>query len=194
MLVDFVDEELIASERRRVELHLAVCETCRAEVRCLRRSLAAARAVWGEAAEEAVEALSCQMGKADSRLVPRDVRKPRSRKILIAALGTVSVVAAVFATWIVVNRWSGDGTTIGIGPVPMASSGKEGRGQADGAIAIAADDDMETIVNREAQAARLAAAARLLASEPSLKAEREQAERYLAEAYGRTTETPSPNL
>jgi hypothetical protein len=76
----------------------------------------------------------------------------------------------------------------------MASSGKEGRGQADGAIAIAADDDMETIVNREAQAARLAAAARLLASEPSLKAEREQAERYLAEAYGRTTETPSPNL
>ena len=49
--------------------------------------------------------------------------------------------------------------------------------------AMFADGDIEAMIAREARAARLAASAEFLASDPSLRQYREQAEEYLLKAY-----------
>jgi hypothetical protein len=45
------------------------------------------------------------------------------------------------------------------------------------------DADIETYIDRQTRAARLAAAVDLLATEPSLKEYKDEAQRYLARAY-----------
>jgi anti-sigma factor RsiW len=172
LLVDYVDGELPDGDARRVEEHLQACAACRAEVRRLEVSLAAARDVWRESAASAPGA---ELPAAQRR------RSPVRAAACVAVCG---LLAAALVAWWVVSRE---------GPAPQIAGPGEARPSAP--VQEVPDDpvpdlrtpiDVEEYLAREARAARLAASLEVLASQPELEEYRRRAERYLLETYGDT--------
>ena len=172
MLVDYSDGELSAADRQRVESHLSGCPACRSEVERLGRSLELARSVWTQAAEETARCATELRRRSPLR------RQSRFRLAAVAA-ACAALLLVGLGRWLLVG-----------GSREVASRQRPARAEPGGidpaepkAVAPSEDTGVEEILARETRAARLAAAARLLATEPSLKAYQVEAERYLTETY-----------
>lgn len=168
LLVQHADGELSASESQRVAAHLAECPECRQELRLLERSLELARAVWREAA-------------ADAAAVPTGSRQPRPRRLpAVIGLAACTVLLLSTAVWVSLHDR----------PQPdvrqTAQNGHSSQRPPTEGPAVE-DVDVEALIAREGRSARLAASARLLATQPGLELYRRRAERYLSEAYPSTT-------
>lgn len=173
LLVDFSDGELSVADRERVESHLAGCPVCRGQVERLGHSLELARSVWAESAAEASRCATA-LGR---RPPPR--RETRFRLAAVAAACAIVVLVGL-GLWLLV----GGSREVASRQQPELT-GRGGSRDVAEPIAAAPSDaaDIGEILARKTRAARLAAAARLLATEPSLKAYQIEAERYLAQAY-----------
>ncbi len=170
-LVDYADGELGPAEVAEVESHLATCETCREELRLLERSLELARVVWDEPVGVEVE-----VQQGESR-----------RRVSLAMTAGVATCAVALAIMFGLGLFTSaeprqqDGPR---NPGPIAASTP--------VIDVPATPDAEEeidltqLIAQEGRAARLAASARLLATQPSLAQYQQRAERYLTETYGET--------
>jgi hypothetical protein len=162
LLVDYADGELAEADARRVAAHLAACADCRGELRLLGRSLELARLLWHQSAARARVPGPCSTG-------------PRRRRIPVAAC----LAACVAVLLLAVGPW----LFSRIGP----RRGMPSHGAAGQSLPPPPEDtDVEDLIAREGRSARLAAAARLLATQPGLEDYRDQAYRYMAEAYRET--------
>jgi anti-sigma factor RsiW len=181
MLVDFSDGELSVADRQRVESHLPGCPACRREVERLGRSLELARSVWAETAE------------ASRSMVERPLRAPPLRQYRFRMAAILAASAAVFfvglGTW-----WLAGGNREVASQEGPAPAGRRGGEPAEPTAAAPSDDaGVEEVLSRKTRAARLAATARLLATEPSLKAYQVEAERYITQAYPEDSVTRPSN-
>jgi len=207
LLVEYADGELPADDARRVAAHLAECPECREELRLLERSLDLARTIWQQSASEL---------SLPAALPVRPGRRWLRPAACVAVAALLMVSAAAWLAWYHQPRGNvpadrvaqvpGATTTQSAGPagdtttqsvVPgLSSSASSTVGQAArlnspksnrGTPTELPDSaDIEAFIARHERAARLGAAAELLAAQPGLKEYTEQAERYLAENYGDT--------
>ena len=196
LLVDYADSELPDADAACVKAHLVDCLQCRAQLARLKRSLDLAVSLWRESAD-------------DARLPPamplRSTGRP-SRAIMVLATCAAVLLAAV-TLWLMWPEWSDE-----VAPpfVPRRSVaeveevlevGQERKivespdeAEENGEAAPAEEPDFETIIARAGRRARLAVAAKFLATEPSLKSYKEDADRYLAAAYGDLSESSDGQL
>ena len=206
LLVEYADGELPADDARRVAAHLAECPECREELRLLERSLDLARTIWQQSASEL---------SLPAALPVRPGRRWLRPAACVAVAALLMVSAAAWLAWYHQPRGNvpadrvaqvpGATTTQSAGPagdtttqsvVPgLSGSATSTVGQANRGTPSRANDqpvppgedfDIEAFIARHERAARLGAAAELLAAQPGLKEYTEQAERYLAENYGDT--------
>lgn len=179
LLVEYADGELSEPDARHVAAHLAECPDCRAELRRLERSLELARDVWQESAARAAASGPWPM-RAGRRRVP--------------AAACLAVLLLIVGLWVFSRpqpRHQESGETVRQTariPSPAPPVRPED-----------VDIEIAAFIAREGRSARLAAAARLLATQPGLERYRNQAESYLARAYRdtaaaaqATTRTPPP--
>ena len=165
-LVDYDDGVLADEATEQVRHHLDVCDECRAELARLRHSLSLASSVWGESLARVVEA-----SPASNPL----------RHSLVPAMLQISVCAAVVLLGVIlwlVSRNANDDVRSSIEVVrsePHATNNSE-----------MDEIDVDALIQREVQSARLAASARFLSETPELKEYKDQAEQYLADVYGVT--------
>ena len=160
LLVQYSDGELSEGESQRVAAHLSGCSGCRKELRLLGRSLDLAREVWQESAARA------------PALGTSSVRSGRGRLQVAACLAAGVVVLLLAAGPWLFSRHR-----------PHSEVRTPDEIERTDQPQLAEDVDIEAIIAREARSARLAASARFLATHPALKPYKDQAERYLAEAY-----------
>jgi hypothetical protein len=207
LLVDYSDGELAEAERRSVEAHLVRCPGCRDELRRLERSLECAKAVWQASAASATE--TCELDRHGSpdpaemtdRRSPFDAGDLRSRGVrgqeTRAQQVRVAVVLAACAAIVLV----GLGTWFALCDRRQPASREQAAVSDPSETELAAskagsspdDFKIREIVSRETRAARLAAAAGFLATDPALHAYRSEAEKYLAEAYPEASAIRRPN-
>ncbi len=177
LLVDFSDGELPESQHAIVERHLLGCPRCRRELSLIEESLRHAKAIWEESAG----------GYTPGRVGGKSCSRRRRTAPLAAT--AVAIAVLTFGVWVVRKLdWpeppvSPEQVTVirdsSLSPervtVIMDSSSP-----ADSELALS---DINAMLANEAQAARLAASAELLATVPSLKHRANQAEEYLAANY-----------
>lgn len=169
LLVDYSDGELPEGDAQRVAAHLGECFGCRSELRLLEHSLELARAVWRESAARAPACGTC----------PVD-RRPRPIPAAAVLVACVAVLAVAVGTWFFLRVGSRDE----VDQVEMAGPVEPpGETEEPAAVPPAEDIDVGALIARAEQAARLAAAAELLATQPGLERYREQTEQYLAKTY-----------
>lgn len=194
LLVDYSDGEL--PDAACVKAHLDDCLKCRAQLEMLERSLDLAVSLWRESAD-------------DARLPPamRLRSSRRSNRALVALATCAAVLLVAVISWLMWPEWSDDVAppfvprhavaeveeVLEVGqerktvePVAEAEDNDDG--------APAEEPDFETIIARAGRRARLAVAAEFLAAEPSLKSYKEDADRYLAAAYGDLSESSDGQL
>lgn len=167
LLVDYADGQLPAAQARPVEQHLAGCPACRRQVEQLGRSLELAQELWQQQADRA--AAAGQPGRS---------RGWRRRIVAIAAAAAVVIVAGA-AMWL----W------LAAGPGVTAPTPGEGMVQTTGpaGVSLAANwQEAERSIFREERAARLAAAADILAAQPGGRELAADSYRYLAKNYSDT--------
>lgn len=165
-LVDYVDGELPPAERAVVERHLAGCQTCRATVTDLRRSLAAAERLWQDA-EAQLAAV-----RMPSR---RPTRLPWARAAGLVA-GLLVLVSALLA-W----QWLGRSNA----PGPMA------QGPPNMAPPLSGDGDLtfaqlQERIEAAGDSARLLAATDHLAGQPGAEEVVRRQYAFIVEMYGDT--------
>ena len=164
LLIEYADGELSASDTRRVADHLAACPACGAELRLMRHSLDLARSIWLEAADDAPVPSTC-------------CTEPLGRRVRVAAClaASVAMLATAAVVWLSLHGGPHRGfeQTDRKGHTTAVRLPKE----------VDEEVDIEAFIAREGRSARLAAAAELLATQPGLELYKEQADRYLAEAY-----------
>jgi anti-sigma factor RsiW len=154
LLVDYADGELSGSQAAQLEQHLAGCPACRASLARLERSLDLARAVWNESAEVALPSAA------------QATVRERGRRLAVAACVAAMLLAAgIF--------WFPRSRVPEVHEVAQQESG----------VSPAEEIDLQALVAREAQAARLAASANLLAAEAATAPYGQEALAYLASAY-----------
>jgi predicted anti-sigma-YlaC factor YlaD len=153
-LVDYADGELSAAETEAVAAHLAHCPACQATLQRLERSLNLARAVWQQAADG-------DHARQQSMPIRPAARRFRTLAACVAIL--------LLATGIFFVRRDRE-------PEIKATA-------LETAVEPADDIDFEALLAREAQAARLAASAELLASHSATLPYEQDALAYLASAY-----------
>jgi anti-sigma factor RsiW len=181
LLVDFADGELTDTQCRRVADHLATCSECRAELRLLERSLELVRAVWQQDAlpldKETAPALPALSIVRKVSLASR--LRPRGRRAITACLAACALLLllASAAWWL--PRLKSDRKPASAIAGQEASPPRSVNG-----------DEIDSFISRQARAARLAVAVRLLASQPGLEGYKDQAERYLAEVSSETGRGP----
>ena len=177
LLVDFADDALPPADALRVKAHLAECPQCRSELHLLQHSLQLARSVWHDSAAHAPS------------LAARPIRAARPRIPVRIALASCIAAVALTLGWWLIPQGNVDRVAVDRVAVDRVEPGKGSLHNPRAALdhrEIADDVDVEALLAREAQSARLAASARFLATQTSLKEYQEQAERYIAEAYGDT--------
>jgi anti-sigma factor RsiW len=186
LLVQYADGELPAADARRVAEHLADCPDCRAELRLLGRSLDLAREVWHQSAAcaAAPSTASAKQWHTLARGTASRTRRDRRRVYAAACLAACAVVLLLTAgPWLFSHWQSRNEVSVNDEVKPP------------GHPQLIQEADVEALIAREVRSARLAASARLLATQPGLEEYTSQAERYLAEAYRGTAAvngTPSP--
>ncbi len=203
LLVPYADGELEGDERRRVEAHLAACPACREEVHLLSRSLELAQAIWHGSAAAVEARLAAAGGTAGGVPWPR-VRghaavseehahasvsmAPRwtTRRWVWTAAASCAAILLAAGLWLLVGSPQHRRTAAN-GHADASVTQAQPESAAPQAPSTPDEADLETLIAREARAARLAAAIGFLATEPSLKDYKDRAERYLAEAYAGTT-------
>jgi predicted anti-sigma-YlaC factor YlaD len=169
LLVDYSDEELPQADAQRVAAHLAECSGCRSELRRLEHSLEAAQAVWRESAARAPARGTC----------PVD-RRPRPIPATAVLVACAAVLMVAVGTWFFLRV----GPPSEVDQVELAGPVEPPRETEEPAAGPPAEDmDVGTMIARAGRAARLAAAAELLATQPGLERYREQTEQYLAKTY-----------
>ena len=166
VLVDYDDGVLADEATEQVRRHLDVCDECSAELARLRHSLSLATSVWDESLARVVEASHAS--------------KPL-RHALVPAMLQISACAAVVLLsaflWLVSRNTNDD----------VRSSIDIVRSEPPAASTSEMDEiDVDALIQREVQSARLAASARFLSETPELKEYKDQAEQYLADVYGVT--------
>jgi len=169
LLVDYSDGELPQADSQRVTAHLAECSGCRSELHLLEHSLELARAVWRESAARAPSRGTC----------PVD-RRPRPIPAAAVMVACVAVLTVAVGTWFFLRI----GPRAEVDQVELAGPAEPSREPEEPAAGPPAEDiDVDAMIARAGRAARLAAAAELLATQPGLERYREQTEQYLAKAY-----------
>lgn len=187
LLVEYLDGDLGGSESQRVADHIAQCPECQANADLLERSLAIAKRQWEEAVSDSPEVAH--------RAIERRGRK-RLTVAVCAACAAVVMVGAV----IVAASQSGrlvhrsefhaeirEGQVPGSATAPSKDSHEPevARNQSPRpADESPGHADIDAMILREVQSARLAASARLLASQPGLEEFSDRAASYLSSAYG----------
>ena len=177
LLVQYADGELSDDDSLRVAEHLARCPDCRAEVRLLRRSLGLAREVWQESAAcaSAPGTASAKQWHTLARGTAGRTRRDRRRVYAAACLAMcVALLLLAAGPWLF-SHWKARSEVA----IPERVQQPDDTPPAE---AI----DVEALIAREVRSARLAASARLLATQPGLEQYHREAERYLAETYSGT--------
>lgn len=170
LLVDYSDEELPQADAQRVAAHLADCSGCRSELRALTHSLELVRGVWRDSAVRAPARGICPVVR----------RRPRPIPAAAAMLACVGVLMVAAGTWLFFRV----GPRIEVDQVELAGPVEALRETEEPAAAPPAEDsDVAALIARAGRAARLAAAAELLATQPGLERFREETEQYLAKTY-----------
>ncbi len=183
LLVDYLDGDFGESDSQRVARHVDQCRDCQAKPHSLQRSLAIAKHQWEEAASTA------------PAVTIRAAERPRPKRMTVA-VGAACVAVVMLGVAIaalqqgrgLVHRdgfhagfregeapaepSSAHETEVARNPSPMPASKSLGRA------------DIDAMIQREVQSARLAAPARLLASQPELEEFSDRAASYLSSAYG----------
>ncbi len=166
LLVEYCDGELSALELARVEEHLEQCSGCRSQVAALRASLDIAQEIWNEPVKEIAGSTA---GCGHTR-----------RRLRVAG-----AFAAIAAAVIVCIVWWPDGGQRQQDTIDAPSRLTEKPSPLDAPSAEPLEaDDVEAMILRQVQSARLAAAADVLAADPDLKSYHDRARKYLADAYG----------
>jgi len=174
LLVDYADGELSPADASRVEAHLATCGDCRGELDRLRRSLAAAKAIWSEAASG--------VSAPESRPI-----RPRRRIVPIAAAAACLAVVAAVAAWLLLGlHRTNDGPT-GAPPRQVVETPQTDFGPDENndlrQESVPDLREIESQIARAGRSARLAVSADLLSTRSELQPYRKQADRYLAAVY-----------
>ncbi|NQT11135.1 MAG: zf-HC2 domain-containing protein [Planctomycetes bacterium] len=172
LLVGYSDGELPEGDAQRVAAHLGECFGCRSELRLLEHSLELARAVWRESAARARACGTC----------PVD-RRPRPIPAAAVLVACVVVLAVAVGTWFFL-RGGSRAEVEQLEQIELAGPVEPPKEMEKPAAAPPAEEmDIGTMIARAERAARLAAAAELLATQPGLERYREQTEQYLAKTY-----------
>jgi hypothetical protein len=177
LLVDYSDAELDAGLAARVESHLESCAECAARLCRLEESLVLARGIWTESAETA-ESIEAGVTARSSSVV-------RGRVIQLVVSSAAAVLLALLA-------WQFLGKEV----KPVAGNGDEKPGSATPGVlatndqkpenqnAESTEQDLLAMIDRAERRARLQVSLELLEETPSLRSYAEEAEQYLAAAYG----------
>jgi anti-sigma factor RsiW len=187
VLVAYADGDLPETDARRIGEHVAQCTACRAELQCLHRSVELAREIWLEPSGE------------------RRPARTRAKPSYPAIAGWAACAAALllivgFLATAGLQRGGQAPALSHNGPSERKSASEESASSEEEVASHASDtpeeaDDIEEIerwINRRVQAARLAAAAEILGSQPELESYKQQAEQYLAAMYGPDENEPTP--
>ena len=167
LLVDYADGNLQDTESTAVRDHFCDCGACRAELSLLQRSLEHAQAIWQASA-------SAVPRRVTSRL-PRAKHKSRMDVAVVAAASALAVITAgALLFWNARPSGSLD---------PTQSRVSHGEHRIPSIETTLEMSEIESLIAREAQSARLAASSEFLAAQPSLADYREYADNYLATAY-----------
>ncbi len=177
LLVDYADGEVSRADAQRVAGHLETCLDCRTELRLLEQSLELAQAVW----QESARATTGTVEVAVERPTQRGSIQRWQRRWALAALAATVIVALLTLPWLLPHA----------GPARIAQQAPNPKTPATGGSrspesATMGEEEIERYLAREAAAARLRAAAELLATQPGLEEHRQRAERYIIETYGDT--------
>ena len=161
LLVDYSDGDLTEAERQRVAAHLAECSRCRSDLRLLVRSLEVAQRCWQESADAPKQRAAATIG----------------RRVFggVAAAACVLLLAVAFGPWLA-SRDKPRSERAAPGPRPRPAAPATPPNEV----------DVEAIIAREVQSARLAVSVEFLAAQPGLEQYSERARRYLTETYGST--------
>jgi len=204
LLVEYLDGELRESDSLRVTRHLARCRKCRADADLLQRSLAIVKRQWEEAVSEspAVTARGAEHRR----------RKRVAAAIGVACAAVVMLGMAIVAIKQGSRFVHRDGFHAGLRegeapaePTYAVDSTRQEPRHPGSATASSKDPqepevarnqsgmpaneapeqaDIDAMILREVQSARLAASARLLASQPGLEEFSDRAASYLTSTYG----------
>jgi len=204
LLVEYLDGDLGDSESQRVAGHIAQCRECRANADLLQRSLAIAKHQW----EEAVSGSPTITARAAER------RRRNRSSVAVGAACAAVVMLGVAIVALQQGRHLVDRSELhaefreGEAPAepssatvstrqkprPPGSATVSDKGRQEPAIARnqsprPADEapgqaDIDAMILRDVQSARLAASARLLASQAGLEEFSDRAASYLSRTYG----------
>ena len=176
LLADYCDGELPPSHAASIAAHLADCASCRVEVRLLEDSLSLAQEVWNENVSPLPTNLRSVPGEGPG--VWAVGSKSRPKVLLVGGLALCASIVFVAIGFSLFSagkpstaRKSNSPPLNNVTPVP----------------AVVEEVDAMEYIAREGRAARLAASMQMLATEPNLKAYKDNAERYLRENYADTT-------
>jgi HAMP domain-containing protein len=176
LLVDYSDGELEAELAAQVEAHVKRCAECRMQLARLDASLSLAGEVWQESAQS--------VGDVDVTVAQRDRWTARPAVLAFASLAAVLLIG-LFA-WQFVSHddrpLAGGADSRGEIPKPnlaATNAPNTPRDEIDNS-----EQDLLALIDRMERRARLQASLELLEQTPSLRSHAEEAEEYLATAFG----------
>jgi hypothetical protein len=176
LLIDYSDGELEAELAARVATHLEHCAVCGAQLVRLDASLSLASELWKESARMA----------ADVELAPVRCRPSTMHRVVIVLVSTAAALLIGLFAWQQLAKEEtplADGTE-SQGEVPEnAVVGTENRETPIVEIDNSGQD-LLALIDRVERRARLQVSLELLEQTPSLRPQAEEADHYLAAAYG----------
>jgi anti-sigma factor RsiW len=192
LLVEYADGESSAADSARVERHLAECGACRTEIAALRRSIGALESVWSKVGCTSAGCSPNRSARHTSSIPTDRENRPSTRfqaslggseaYRLAAALGSVAAaIGLAFGVYRAQRPVDDPQRAMAISSEGTTSNAQVAAGDA----AIGMDDfDIDTLIQRQEQSARLAASVRFLTSMPVDREDADRAQRYLRNAYG----------
>jgi len=172
LLVDYSDGELESKLAARVDAHLERCVECRAQLGRLEASLELADEVWTESARSV----------ADVALTPIRRRPSTARRAVLVLASTAAALLIGLFTW---QHLTEEKTPLAGGTRPLREGFTD--------EIEPSEQDLLALIDRVERRARLQVSLELLEQTPSLRPYAEEAERYLAAAYGDLDDTETPD-
>lgn len=176
VLVEYADGELPPLVAKQVAEHVLRCAGCRAELQCLRRSLALAHQVWANPLCETTPSPATA-----GRLYPGVM-------VLSACAAFLMLAASVAVFGLSKAARQGRELSHVESPREIESPAEDLAAQSTEMPASELEDaePIDRWIVQQEQAARLSVAAEILGSQPELEAYKQQADQYLINVYGRT--------